>query len=156
LDEVFRFNNMTAPAPTKPRCHRLLAVLGLILLAAVLISCGSTDPTANRILLSVAITPPIADAQNFPNGQVVFTATGSFSLQPSPALVPSTTPYSAQFTVSNSATNQVVATIVSSGSGTATVQCVAGMSGTVTVADTASANNGIATTVSGIAQITCP
>ena len=138
------------------RCHRLLPVLGLILLAAVVISCGSTDPSSNRILLSIAVAPPTADAQNSPNGQVVFTATGTFSLQPSPALVPSTTPYSGQFTVAASATNQVIATIVSSGSGTATVQCVAGMSGTVNVADTASANNGIATTVSGIAQITCP
>ena len=137
-------------------CHRSPAALGLILLAAVVVSCGTSDPNSNRILISIAVTPPTADAQNFSNGQVVFTTNGTFSLQPSPAPVPSTTPYSSQFTVSNSATNQVIATIVNSGSGTATVQCVSGMSGTVTVGATASANNGLATTVSGIAQITCP
>lgn len=139
-----------------PRGPHLPASLGLTLCALVLISCGSNYANSNRFLISIAVTPATADAQNFPNGQVVFTATGTFSQQPSPALVPPTAPYSGQFFVDTTLTNHVIAAIVASGSGTATVQCVSGMSGTVEVGAIASANNGTSTTVSGVAQITCP
>ena len=46
--------------------------LPFVLLASL--SCGT-----NRRLQSVAIQPATADAKNFPNGQVHFTATGVFS-----------------------------------------------------------------------------
>ncbi len=42
-------------------------------------SCGS-----NRQLQSVTLSPASADAKNFPNGQVPFTATGTYSKPPSP------------------------------------------------------------------------
>ena len=51
----------------------------LITAATVLISCGSSHQ-----LKSVSITPAIADAKNFPNGQVQFMAAGTFSNPPSP------------------------------------------------------------------------
>lgn len=46
----------------------------LVAAAAVLSSCGS-----NRQLKSVAVTPATADAKQYPNGQVQFTAAGVFS-----------------------------------------------------------------------------
>ncbi len=135
------------------RRHPLLAALALAFIAVLMISCGSPNPNFGRILLSISVT---ADPQKSQNGQVVFTATGSFSQSPFSALVPSTPPYSGKFFVDTTATNQVIATIVSSSSGTATVQCISGMSGTVAVGNIASANNGTSTTVTGFAQITCP
>jgi hypothetical protein len=134
----------------------LLAVLGLVLLAMAMTSCGSpTIPDAGRVLLAIAVTPAAADAQKF-GGQVVFTANGTFSVAPSPAPVTFAAPYTGGFAVAPNGSNQVIASIVSTGTGTATVQCEAGMSGTVEVGATALANNGTSTTVSGIAQITCP
>lgn len=49
-----------------------VGLLSFLLLATL--SCGS-----NRHLQSVTIQPATADAQNFPNGQVQFAATGIFS-----------------------------------------------------------------------------
>jgi len=137
------------------RCHPLLAALGFVLLGGALMSCGSTYPNSARVLLSVTVTPATADAQTFPNGQVVFTATGTFNIVPSPALLTFTAPYSGGFDV-GTVNNQVVATIVATGSGTATVQCVSGMSGSVAVGAIALANNGTSATVAGFAQLTCP
>ena len=54
----------------------------LALLAALCMSaCGSSGP---RQLQSVTLSPATADAKNFPNGEVQFTATGTFSKPPSP------------------------------------------------------------------------
>lgn len=55
-----------------------LGPLSLLLLATL--SCGS-----DRQLQSITIQPPTADAKNFPNGQVQFTATGIFSGSSVPA-----------------------------------------------------------------------
>jgi hypothetical protein len=139
--------------------HRnpLLAALGPAFLAMMMMtSCGSPSiPNAGRVLLSIVVTPAAADAQQF-GGQVVFTATGTFSVAPSPAPVTFALPYTGGFAVAPNSSNQVIARIVSTGTGTATVQCEAGMSGTVEVGATALANNGTSTIVSGAAQITCP
>jgi hypothetical protein len=133
-----------------------LAVLGPAFLAMAMTSCGSPSiPDAGRVLLAIAVTPAFADAQKF-GGQVVFTANGTFSVAPSPATVTFAAPYTGGFAVATNSSNQVIATIVATGSGTATVQCVAGMSGMVEVGATASTNNGTSTTVSGAAQIACP
>jgi len=51
----------------------------LLTLSLVALGCGSS-----RNLQSVAISPATANAQNFPNGQVAFTATGTFNKPPSP------------------------------------------------------------------------
>jgi hypothetical protein len=50
-----------------------------VLLAFGILGCGSS-----RQLQSVTLSPASADAHNFPNGQVLFTATGSFNKPPSP------------------------------------------------------------------------
>lgn len=57
-----------------------------LLVAAVLVlsGCGS-----NRQLKSVAVTPATADAKQFPNGQVQFTAAGVFSDSSMPVILTS-------------------------------------------------------------------
>ena len=54
-------------------------LLLLFTLSSIALGCGSS-----RSLQSVTVMPAVADAQNFPNGQVHFTATGMFSKPPSP------------------------------------------------------------------------
>jgi hypothetical protein len=140
-------------------CKRnsLFASLILISLAAGLISCASSDPNIGRVLTSVSVTPLTADAQNFPNGQVVFTASGIYSLPPSPGPLTFVAPYSGEFTVDNP-TNppSTIATVVTTGVNTVTVQCVPGASGSVYVTASAAANNGSPTVVSGSGLLTCP
>lgn len=130
-----------------------LSVLGIVVLA--LLSCQSVNQNSGRVLTSIAVTPAAADASTFPNGQVTFTATGEFNIPPLNGPVTFTAPYNGEFVVANP-TNQTIANIVSTGTGTITVQCVAGVSQSVSVVATASANNGTQTTVSGQAQLTCP
>jgi hypothetical protein len=142
-------------AKMSSRCDLPLAAVVLVMLAAILISCGNNNPDQNRVLLTVAVTPATADPELLGVSEVVFSANGTFSEIPSPALLTFAAPYTGAFSV-GTFNNQVIATIVSTGSGTATLQCVSGMSGTVEVAAAASANNGTNNTVSGIAQLTCP
>ena len=52
--------------------------LALILAASFTLSCGgSPSESATRQLLSITVSP--ADAQNYPSGQVQFTATGNYN-----------------------------------------------------------------------------
>ncbi len=53
---------------------RSRSVGALLLLSSITLNCGGS-----RQLKSVTLNPPTADAKNFPNGQVQFTATGIFS-----------------------------------------------------------------------------
>ena len=120
---------------------------------------GASDPSANRVLQSIAITPSTADARMFPNGQVQFTATGSFTKAPSPAPVPFAEPYTGGWSISDPSDgiNQSIATISPAG----LAQCIPGASGTVMV--TARASNGAchgaqctSVAVTGNATLTCP
>ena len=133
----------------------LLATLALILLAPGLISCSSSKPNIGRVLTSIAVTPPTADAANSPNGQVVFAATGTFSLPPFTAPLTFTAPYAGQFVVDNPV-GTTIATVVATGAGTVAVQCASGASGSVYVTASAFANNGTQMVVSGSGQLTCP
>lgn len=55
----------------------------LLLFAAVItVACGS-NPVKHAVQ-SLAITPPTADARNFPDGQVQFEAAAYYDSQPSP------------------------------------------------------------------------
>jgi hypothetical protein len=61
--------------------NRLCAVLFFVVLLMVVFTtnnCGS-----KRVLESVTITPAIANAKDYPNGQVLLTASGTFSRTPS-------------------------------------------------------------------------
>jgi hypothetical protein len=115
------------------------------------INCGSsTNP--NRLLKSIAIAPATADAHG---GQVQFTATGTFSMPPSPAVLSFFAPHTGSFTVDPS-----MAAIVSSSGGSVTVQCVAGASGTTEVTATACAYapgpDATCVPVRGSATLACP
>ena len=133
-------------------------LLGNILLALHATGCGTSN-TANRVLLSVTVAPATADAQNFTNGQVQFTATGTFSRPPSPASVPVpfVAPYSGTWLISD----PTIATISQSG----VAQCQIGSSGMVTATAEVSSNSCggsstpnacMSTAVQGTAKLICP
>lgn len=124
-----------------------------VVVAAQNVGCGAMTSGSNRVLQSITVTPADADAQNFAMGQVQFTATGTFSKPPSPALVPFSDPYSGSWEISNLS----IATISQSG----VAQCLPGKSGTVTITATASSNSAtrmgqMSTAVEGTAKLTCP
>jgi hypothetical protein len=136
-----------------------LYVSATLLLAFETVACGNAgNSNSNRLLESIAVTPPTADAQNFANGQVQFTATGTFSRPPSPAPVPSAEPYGGGWYIYNSkGATQSIATI----SQTGLAQCKLGASGAVEVQAMASTGEcgGEACTypvVQGSATLTCP
>lgn len=128
----------------------------LILAAFVVLACGS-NPT-NRAAQSLAITPATADAQDYPNGQVPFTAIGYYNSPPSPVTgVPATWGACYQ--------NGTTTGVSVSTSGLA--KCASGSSGTYTVwayvmsSDQAcplwvDACGGGGCHVTGTAQLTCP
>ena len=132
-----------------------IAAIALVAAALVLATMGCGTSSSNRVLQSIAVTPATADAQDFANGQVQFTATGTFSKPPSPSAVTFAAPYSGQWFV-----DPAIATLVGTGTGTATFQCVAGASGTTTVRATASVNSArggeMSISVTGTAMLTCP
>jgi len=136
-------------------CCRFLLICTVAFLGFTLASCASSNPNSFRVLTAITVTPTKADASTYLNGQVTFTATGQFNIPPLTGPVTFTAPYNGQFIVANPS-NQTVANIVSTGTGTVTVQCVSGVSASVDVVATASANNGTATTVTAQGQITCP
>ena len=124
------------------------------LFVILITGCGTAN--RNRVLESITVAPATADAQNFPNGQVQFTATGSFSQPPSPAPVTFVAPYSGSWLISDPS----IATISRSG----VVQCRTGTSGVVTITALASANSCppnpsmgcMSIAVSGLAKLSCP
>lgn len=124
---------------------KLIVVLIMMGLA---VGCGAYSSNPNRVLMSMTISPATADARMFPNGQVQFTATGTFSQPPSPAPVPFGGIYGGGWSSSN--TN--VAMINQQGMG----QCVIGASGTVTITATAMSNSAMGMQVTATAQLTCP
>jgi hypothetical protein len=138
-----------------PLRNVLIGAFALIVLAAALISCASNNPNSGRILISVAVTPTTANAQNFPNSQVTFAAMGTFNLPPLSAPLTFNSPYSGQFFINNPS-GSTIATAVSTGTGTVTVQCASGATGTVDVVASASANDGFSTIISGSGVLTCP
>lgn len=124
-------------------------------ISLLVISCGSVNQNAGRVLTAIAVTPPSADAAQSSNGQVTFTATGQFSIPPLSGPVTFKSPYAGSFSVDNPS-NQNVATVVATGNGTVTVQCVAGVTASVQVIASASANNSQGTVVTGSGTLVCP
>jgi hypothetical protein len=134
--------------------YRTLAAIFLVLAALQALGCGGSN--SNRVLQSMTVSPATADAQNFANGQVQFTATGTFSKPPSPQQVTFQPPYTGGWAMMASGT-QSVATI----SATGLAQCVPGAVGTATVVATATKNAAMGTQATGVAvqataTLTCP
>ena len=133
----------------------LLAVLTIVLAIAT-VGCGSSAMTSNRVLQSMVLAPANADAMNFPNGQVQFLATGTFSKTPSPAQVTFQPPYTGSWSLMGTSASSI-ATI----SPTGLAQCILGAAGTVTVNAIVSANAAMGTgatsvAVQGSTTLTCP
>jgi hypothetical protein len=132
-------------------CSRklFLPLLFTALVTLIINGCGTSSP---RELQSMTVSPAVADAAHSPNGEVQFTASGTFSKPPTSAAVTFAAPYFGTWSVSN----PTIATISSSG----LAQCVAGAPGTVNVIASASANSTTAPRTSIVrtatAQLTCP
>lgn len=128
---------------TKVLLPATLFAISISLLAS---SCG--NGTSPRQLQSMSLSPTSANAQNFPNGQVQFTATGAFTRPPSPAPA----------TVLNwLVADRSIATVTQSG----IAQCNSGAVGVTSVnADGGSApcsgTGCTAAQIVGTAQLTCP
>jgi hypothetical protein len=120
-----------------------LFFLSLLLLAAILLACGTSGP---RTLQSITVSPATAD------GQVQFVATGHYTNQPP------VTPLNAYWGAcyQNAPTDGV--TISKSGS----AQCSSGASGTYSVFASLPTNCNVITAcgggcqISGYATLTCP
>ena len=136
---------------------RIFAAIFLTLLSLLALGCGSRTMTnSNRVLQSMTVTPAAADAQNFANGQVQFTATGIFNQPPSPQQVTFQPPYTGGWSVMGGGT-QPAATIDANG----LAQCVPGAVGKATIVATATANAAMGTGATGVAvqastTLTCP
>jgi hypothetical protein len=129
----------------------LSACLGMLFAA---LGCGS-----GRQLQSVALTPTTADAQNFANGHVQFTATGTFSQKPSPVLLTSRDVGWCVGSDSGTCPGNIASGAIVDQNGLA--QCAPNFTGTVTVL----AGSGPAVTmpdgpsqlkIFGKAKLTCP
>ena len=114
---------------TKP-----LFLLGVLLSS---LSCGMSNP---RTLKSVSVAPAMADAKDFPSGQVQFTATGVFTKPPSPV-----TP----LPVAWQSRNVAIATIDETGG---LARCVPGQSGSVTISIAPQGDGPL----QDLATLTCP
>jgi hypothetical protein len=137
--------------------YRIFAAIFLVAVALQVLGCGSGSMmNSNRVLQSMTISPAMADAQNFANGRVQFTARGVFNKPPSPQQVTFQPPYSGGWSlIANGA--QPVATM----SATGLAQCVPGAVGTDTVVAMASANAAMGTGATGVmvqasTTLTCP
>jgi len=99
--------------------------LALVLAASFTLSCGgSPSESATRQLQSITLSPATADAQNYPSGQVQFTATGYYNTAPQ-----TVTPLSATWGTcyQNAPTNAV--SVTSGG----LAQCESGATGTYSI-----------------------
>jgi len=125
------------------RIKLLLAATLLTGVELLMDGCGGS----NRVIQSVTVTPATADAQNFPNGQVQFTASGNYSQPPSPVALSQ-----ANWSLSEGG----IATL----SGTGLTQCILGASGVVTVkagvSGPCNGTNCTAIQIVGSAQLSCP
>jgi hypothetical protein len=124
------------------------------MVALVLSGCGSS-----RQLQSVSLGPSSADAKNFANGQVSFSAMGTYTKPPSPTPLTSSDVFWCIGDSSGMCNGNIVtgASIDSSG----LAQCIAPFSGTVTIlAGTSSVpslpDGGRQLKIFGSAQLTCP
>jgi hypothetical protein len=137
----------------------------LVLALAITFACGSpvshispnckSAPTASNDSMpeSITLCPAVADAQQYPNGQVQFIAIGSFQTAPSPALLKPQVWGACQDNVPTSAVSI---------SNVGLAQCESGASGIFSVFASDMTNCltigpcGAGCFVSGYAKLTCP
>lgn len=129
----------------------------LVLSALIVLACGS-NPT-NRAVQSLEITPAAADAQDYPDGQVPFTAIGVYNNSQLSPVEPTSATWGACY--QNAASTAV--TVSTSG----VAHCAHGASGVYTVwayvmtskkacPNWVTACGGGGCQITGTAQLTCP
>jgi hypothetical protein len=116
---------------------RVIPFLALYLMAALSAGCGSSTP---RMLQSVTASPATADAKDFANGRVKFTATGNYNQPPMTVTPLPVTAWSVNPTT--------IATIDANG----VAECLPGQVGLVKI-EVAIAGDG---PLMNVAQLTCP
>jgi len=126
-------------------------VLSLSLIA---LGCGSS-----RDLQAVTVSPATADAHNFPNGQVSFAATGTFTKPPSPQPLTSKDISWCVGTANGSCAGNIATGAIVDANGVAS--CGLNFSGTATILagkakPAMMPDQGSQMTVFGAAQLTCP
>ena len=137
------------------RFESWLLFLLLALTTLGVVGCGSS-----RQLQSVTISPASADAQNFSAGQVSFTATGTFSKNPSPQKLTSKDVTWCAGSSTGMCVGNINPGITVDPNGLA--QCLPGFTGTVTIlagAESSSMMNpdgGSQLKIFGGADLTCP
>jgi hypothetical protein len=104
------------------RSRLVLASSALLIAAAVALSCSAAP---QHQLQSITLNPATADAQDYPNGQVPFVATGHYNIAPM-----TVTPLSASW---GTCTSQFTAAAAVSVTQNGMAQCASGAAGTYTV-----------------------
>ena len=99
----------------------ILALFALVVSAALVLCCGASS---KHQLQSITLNPTSADAQDYPNGQVQFVATGHYNIAPF-----TVTPLSATW----GTCYQFAPTSAISVTSTGLAQCASGAVGTYTV-----------------------
>jgi len=137
------------------RLRFTLSFLALGLAASLAMSCGASQGQSQ--LQSVTLSPATADAQDYPNGQVQFTATGLYN-NPSRTVTPLQATWGACYQISTTSAVSVTREGLA--------QCAPGATGTYTIWANAPVdiNSGCPAitacgggcTVEGNAQLTCP
>ncbi len=97
-----------------------VAALVLALAASLTLACGIRSPFSHQ-LTSITLNPATADAQNYPQGEVQFTATGYY-MNPTSVVTPLSATWGACY--------QTAATTAVSVSSTGLARCASGASGT--------------------------
>jgi hypothetical protein len=131
--------------------HRAAFWLAIGLSFLAMVGCG------NNRLTSVNLSPAVADAQNFPGGQVQFAATGTYSN--SSKVIPLTNVTWCIGSTTGMCNGNIATSASVSGNGLA--QCFPGGTGTVTViagsgGPQSNPDAGHQLAVFGTAQLTCP
>lgn len=131
-----------------------LSLGGLLLISALGLSCGSSaSQQGPGELKSITVTPMAADAQDYPNGQVQFLASGVY-VNPPHTVMPQPAQWGA--CQQNATTSEV--SVTSEGM----ARCASGAAGVYTVFAydmtncSAITSCGGGCTVVGTAQLTCP
>lgn len=132
----------------------VVSAVVLLFSAAVALSCGTSSQGPSQ-LQSIALNPPTADAQSYPDGVVPFTATGYYTNP-----THSVTPQAAKWVACQDETPTTAVSVTSTGA----AQCAGGSSGVYAI-NAWSVSNAECTaitacgggcTVVGSAQLTCP
>jgi hypothetical protein len=158
IDRADAKSSQGSPGGNMKKLRFTLSFLALAVAAFLASSCGSSNamnqgPIAPPGLQSITLNPAIADAQDYPGGQVPFTATGHY-INPNHMV----TPQPALWGACQQSTPTSDVSVTSKG----LAQCASGATGTYAVFAFVETNCNVISacgggcTIVGTAQLTCP